>query len=492
MARRTLVPSVAVALAVVATGCQLLPSEPTPSTTLAAEEPDPTTMAVPATTPTTPAFEPFEGVTVEADGGTTVIDFPSGECTSVTASPIVVGDLLVWPWHERGHGCEGRMVDSAVLVGYSMTTGDVYRLAEGASGEATLTYDASHGVVWWTTTFGSTARILDAETFETVAVVDLGVGSDSAGAVVGDHLVFGTVNTPEAGCQEPVDPACGGVYAVDASGAIQATLDLAAGFRSWIGASVTTDGETLYVGGGPAHVGSDEPSDTYGCSVVRLDTDLNVLAAADPGDPGCHRTGAAQNDEDAVAGEPVLGPDSVWVQFTHATDGRNQATVVRYDRDLVEQCRAEVFGGPIQVAAYYAAPTVDAEGNAYVPFTLPDGPGGGVVATILEVTPECEVTTLAEVPGSRALASPTLADDDVLFATTGRLDVLTLTGDPVASYPLGSDAEVMASPVVHDGTVYVLSADGTLTVIEDTGLSGYGDAFWPRYRHDDAGTGRAD
>ncbi|WP_185057725.1 hypothetical protein, partial [Pseudomonas brassicacearum] len=102
-----------------------------------------------------------------------------------------------------------------------------------------------------------------------------------------------------------VNPNCGGVFAVDSKGQIVHRLNTDDGFRSWVAAGITTDGQYLYVGGSPQHKGDSESEYLYGCSTVKLDKSLRILASADPGDRGCHRTGLGNADEDAVAGEPV-------------------------------------------------------------------------------------------------------------------------------------------------------------------------------------------
>lgn len=73
--------------------------------------------------------------------------------------------------------------------------------------------------------------------------------------------------------------------------------------------------------------------------------------------------------------------------------------------------------------------------------------------------------------------------------TDGRLQVLTLDGQMVQDYALASDARVLTSPVIHEGVIYVVQEDGTLNIIEDSGLTGYGNAIWPRYRHNNQGSG---
>ena len=76
----------------------------------------------------------------------------------------------------------------------------------------------------------------------------------------------------------------------------------------------------------------------------------------------------------------------------------------------------------------------------------------------------------------------------MLLATDGRLQILTLDGQMVQEYALASDARVNASPVIQDGVIYVVQEDGTLNIIENSGVSGYGSAIWPRYRHDNLGS----
>ncbi len=55
-------------------------------------------------------------------------------------------------------------------------------------------------------------------------------------------------------------------------------------------------------------------------------------------------------------------------------------------------------------------------------------------------------------------------------------------------YALASDARVLTSPVIRDGVIYVAQEDGTLNIIENSGVNGYGTAVWPRYRRDNNGS----
>ena len=161
----------------------------------------------------------------------------------------------------------------------------------------------------------------------------------------------------------------------------------------------------------------------------------------------------------------------------------------RLNLDLEEQCRVEFpFEPQTQAVGFYQGPTVDQEGNAYIGVTVPDATHTRT-GQLYKVTPSCQTTLLAEVPGSWAHASPTLADDQfVLLASDGQLQILTLDGQVVRRYDLGSEARVLASPVIQDGVVYVVQEDGTLNIIQDPDVTGYGNAIWPRYRHDNLGS----
>lgn len=435
--------------------------------------------------------EPLADATYESRGNVRVIKIPVTTCANVTSTPIVVGEFLLLAMHDKGFGCQPRGPYANALLGYHFGTKKLYTLAAGQSTESTLLFQPEENLVYWTTVIGGTTSILDAATFATVAKVEAKTTSDSSGTYLDGLFYFGTVNTPSEQCQQPINPNCGAIFAVDRQGAVVRKLNTDNGFRTWVAAGITTDGQYLYVGGSPQTKGNSETEYFYGCSTVKLDKDLRIVAVADPGDRGCHRTGLGGAEEDAVAGEPVLGPDSVWVRYMRPVDARNRAPLIRYDRNLVEQCRVEPFTGLMQAASFYGALTVDRDGNAYVPYTLPSEDGERSRRAVLwRVTPKCEVTELAVVPNGEGLASPTLADDEyVLFATPGKLSILRTNGEVWRTYPLGSDARVTAAPVIHDGIVYVLSEDATLTIIEGTGLKGYGSAYWPRYRRDNQGSG---
>lgn len=448
-----------------------------------------------STSSTTVAPAPVVGRDIGAvaggDGTVRWIRVPSDECTNVTATPVVVDDWLVWPAHHRRECREQVDPGARVLYGHRLGTDTVVALVDGAEGEAPLTWDADGRRLWWPVTFGGNVLMIDPDTFEVIGRVELGATSDSSGALLGGSLYVGTVNSPDPPCQEPINDRCGMLARIDASGRVTATRGYDEGFRAWIGTGATTDGTTVWWGSAAQTVGDksgDEPAYLYGCSVIRTDPDLEILAAFDPGDPGCFELPFEGANMDSVSGEVVPDGDGAWVQYVRPNGPGDVTAVYRLDSDLNERCRLELpFAPAYQAVGFYGAPTVDGRGRAWVSVTVP---GDGVpVGELWRLTTDCSAVRIASVPGSWAQASPTIAGDVVLFATDGTLRAVSLDGEPVASWELGSDARVLAGPVVVDGTVAVVSEDGTLTVIDDAPVDGYGDAIWPRYRHDNAGTG---
>ncbi|GIW42641.1 MAG: hypothetical protein KatS3mg076_3218 [Candidatus Binatia bacterium] len=453
----------------------------------------PTPTATPGAENPRQPFPAVEDAVYTRFGDVSAVEIPHTECANFTATPIVVGDWLVYPAHEFSRDCDEEGPYARTLFGYHMPEGRLYRLYEGATGEAPLLYSPELDTVFWNVTFGGNLFLLDPRSFAPRQSVSLGATADGSGTVLGGLYYLGTVNSPDPVCQNPVNPACGALFAVDGSGTVVRELGLEDGFRAWVGSGVTTDGEFLYVGTAAQTVGvktGQEDEYLHGCSVTKLTPDLRVVAAFDPGDPGCYALPFQGANLDSVAGEVVLGPDRVWVLYVRPNDERLRVALYVLDYDLVEQCRLEFdFEPRTQAAGFYSAPTLDSEGTAYVPLTVP-WPEGERKALLLAVEPDCSSRELAGIPGRWAWASPTLADDRyVLFATDGELRVLGLEGSLVRTYPLRSPARVLASPVLHDGKVYVLQEDGTLDVVEGTGLGGYGNAVWPRYRHDNDGSG---
>ncbi len=430
----------------------------------------------------------------ETNGDVRSIRVPVTECSNVTATPIVVGNWLVYPMHDFGFNCENLGPYRLTLMGYNFEDSLLYDLSPlRATGEATLLYRPDRGLVYWNVTKAqgfATVLVLDDVSFSLQQRINAGMTSDASGTFLGELYYFGTVNVPDEPCQDPINPNCGAVFACDEDGNIVLQLNTDDGFRSWVGAGITTDGEYLYVGGSPETKGSGEYEYLYGCTVIKLDRDLNIVATFDPGEQGCYRVPYPGLNADAVGGEIVPDGSGLWVQYVRPNDAGMKSVLYRLDLDLQEQSRVEFdFRLDLQTAAFYAAPTIDKDGNVYAPITLPEGESG-MQAVLYKVTIAGDTTRLAGISGSYAYASPTLADDRyVLFATDGRLDIYTIDGTLVRTDTLGTEARVLASPVLHGGLIYVLQEDGTLNIIANSGLSGYGEAIWPRYRRDNHGSG---
>ncbi|BCX81618.1 hypothetical protein MIT9_P1196 [Methylomarinovum caldicuralii] len=433
----------------------------------------------------------------QTDSGIEYVTIPVTDCANLTATPIVVGDWLVYPMHEHSSNCSGPGPYRHTLFGYRLSDGRLYQLRDDGAGEAPLNYWQDQDLLLWNTTFGGTVFLLDPGTFDLRRKLSVQTTSDSGGVVLDGLYYFCTINSPDHTCQNPTNPNCGALFAIDAEGNVVHSLNLDGGFLAWIGTSPTSDGQYLYWSTAAQTVGEksgDETTYTYGCSVVKTDKELNVLASFDPGDPACYMLPFTGANMDSVSGEVVPDGTGLWVQYVRPNEaagagGQFKSVLYRLDLNLQEQCRLTFdFEPQTQAAGFYAAPTVDADGNAYVPVSVPDADHTRR-GQLWKVTPACEATLLAEVPGSFAHASPTLADDRyVLFATDGRLQVLTLTGEQVRDYTLASQAPVLTSPVIHEGTIYVVQEDGTLNRIEGSGVAGYGSAIWPRYRRDNRGS----
>jgi len=424
--------------------------------------------------------------------GVGYVSIPITDCVNVTATPIVVGDWLVYPMHEHADNCSGPGPYRRSLFGYQLKDGKLYLLRDDGAGEAPLLHWTEQDTLFWNTTFGGTVFMLDPSSFDLRRKVSVQTTSDAAGVVLDGRYYFGTINSPDHTCQNPTNPNCGAIFALDADGNVVRTLNMDNGFRAWIGTGLTTDGEYLYVGSAAQTVGEksgDETESTYGCSVVKLDKDLNIVAAFDPGDLACYKLPFDGANMDSVSGEVVPDSTGLWVQYVRPNASDMTVALYRLDKNLEEVCHLEFdFEPQTQAVGFYGAPTVDKEGNAYVPISIPDQTSTRR-ARLLKVNPQCEHQTLADLPGVWAQASPTLADDRyVLFATDGRLGIYTLDGEAVREYTLGSTARVLASPVIHEGKIYVLQEDAALNVISDAGVTGYGSAIWPRYRHDNQGS----
>ncbi len=462
---------------------------------------DATPTPAPTSTPSspTPTPQPFPLVpdaTYGQAGSVSYVRIPATDCANLTATPIQVGDWLVYPNHEHNRNCSGPGPYNHALFGYNRQDGKLYLLRDDGAGEAPLRYVPEQDRLYWNVTFGGTVFALDPETFALIRKTSVQTTSDSSGLYLDGLYYFATVNTPNDQCQNPINSNCGAVFAMDAQGRIVHTLNLENGFRTWVGTGLTTDGQAIYIGSAKQTLGQAGVEESYlhGCSVTKVDKQLHVLATFDPGDFACYYLPYVGANADSVAGEVVPDGAGLWAPYVRPneapeTEGAFQVALYRLNADLEEQCRVTFpFEPQTQAVGFYAAPTVDHEGNAYLAVTVPDD-AATRKAQLWKVTPSCQTTLLAETPGSWAQASPTLADDQfVLFATDGHLQIITLDGVAVKDVALASEARVLTSPVIVDGVIYVVQEDGAMNVIHDAGVTGYGQAIWPRYRRDNLGS----
>ena len=471
-------------------------ASPTSGAPTATPTATPSIAGTPTAAPTPQPFTLIPDATYGQNSDVSYVTIPSTDCANLTASPIVVSDWLVYPNHEHNRNCSDPGPYRHALFGFNIRDGRLYLLRSDGAGEAPLLYQPDQNILYWDATFGGTVFMLDPTDFSLKRKVSVKTTSDSGGIYLDGLYYFGTVNTPDDTCQNPINNNCGAIFAIDSQGNIVHSLTTTDGFRTWVGTSLTTDGQYIYIGSAKQTKGaaSVENEYLYGCSVTKVDKDLNILASFDPGDFACYYLPFVGANADSVSGEVVPDGSGLWVQYVRpnespAVSSQYQVAMYRLDLDLKEQCRLEFpFEPRTQAVGFYTAPTVDKDGNAYLTMTVPDTTQTRK-GQLWKVTPSCQATLLAEVPGAWAHASPTLADDQyVLFATDGWLQVLTLDGTMVQEYALGTNARVLTTPVLYDGNIYIVQEDGTMNVIENSGLNGYGTAIWPRYRRDNAGS----
>lgn len=446
------------------------------------------------------APSPIDDVTHASANGIESVKPPSGPCTHVTATPVMVGDFLVYPMHERSSGeCTTTSTHGRSLLAFDTRDRKLYKLLDGVSGEATLTHVPDRDRLYFNIVFGGTTRILRASTLDELVKTNVGATSDSSGVFHNGYYYFGTINTPESACQNPINKACGAVFGIDENGVVQQRRDVDGGLRAWMGTAYTEDGSHLYVGTAPQHHGTGPDNESifrYGCNVLKMNASLEILANYDAGDSACHHSGAGGDDEDSVSGETALSPGAVWVYYhganTTNASGRQMTTIARLDRNLNRLCSLELESGQIRSGGFYGGPTIDHEGNAFFPLNLPGNgtTSGGKRAVLLKVAPDCTTKEFASASGKSVYHSPTLVDDRyVLFAAGNVLQAFDYSGSLIAQATLASSAGVSGSPLMHDGDLYVVQEDGTINILRNTGLLGYGTAYWPRYRRDNDGSG---
>lgn len=481
------------------------------------------------------------------------------EGSNYTTSPVIAGDYVIMASHYKTETCASPCVHRNHLHGLHVETHEFVELVEDAGG-AEGTPQIVGNTLYLGTLGSSPMRLIDIRSFELLPGFDfesedagmvgsISTGMDSSGVVI-DHgeplFYFGTYNTPagrSGNCNNNrayppnnANPYCGSLFAINHEGEIVHSMDITEDngslpFRTWVGAGVASDGVGLFVGGAPSHWGPDSGINgdldgdgdrdvTGACAVVKVDLDLDtILAVDDPGDDGCNL--AREPYEDAVSGEIVLDDvnEALWVQWSGPVeidgDGNAQTYVRRYDTDLNVLCTAKFQytprggqRGPLEwedvnysPGGYYMAPTVDADGAAYVLFQNSGNTPNDTTIYRLEDTgdDDCQIDELITRTG-RALHSPTLvstsAGEYVLFAVDGDLlFVERESGSVELEVPLVTDAQVMGTPTLHNGVLYVFGTDGSITWVEAPVINGepvdmYGDrglAPWPRYRRNNSG-----
>lgn len=424
--------------------------------------------------------------TITTAGEITTVTLAENSCLNVTATPVIADGFLLLAMGKSTTNCAGNTNTSAML-GYRFADRQLYTLNAGSPSSGSLLVDVGGGRVVWPQLRTGAFSLLALETFTpTLLNSSIATSSDSSAIWFNDLVYIGTANPPLASCQGDantlVNKDCGALFAVDLKGAISARLDVDRGFRGAITASPSTDGVHLYLGTGAQRYGSEPDQYRHGCSVVKLDRTLGVVGRFDPGDSGCRKLG---DEVDAVVGEIAVGPNSLWAQFGAPNDDKGKLRVVQLDSDLAPRCEALITLSQVSVAAErYQGPTIDANGVAFVTYNLAqDGLG-----TLFKIDLNCNASQLVQLSTSLH-HSPTLVDDSyVLLASGGKLRIYLLNGTLHREYGLASPAPVTAAPIVAQGVIIVVANDGALTMIANSGLKGYGNAAWPRFRHDNLGS----
>ncbi len=415
------------------------------------------------------------------------ISIPTGECADTTGTPIVVNDYLIYSINdEESSKCQGSSPYADKLFALDLNTNELYAAADLKRSESTPVYVPEENLIFVTVLQNGAYYMLDSNTFEIIAQGrSIQASSDSSASYLNGKFFFGTINHPNPICQNPLRADCGALFSINTLGEQIKKLTYKEGFRAWVTGAPTTNGEFIFTGGGTQVKGQDDEEFLYGCNIIKMDENLNILANADPDQKGCKEVGML---ESAIVGEVSLSNESLWVQVLGPGDEREKLSVIQYDYDLNEICRAEFQGTKMWGGAnFYQAPTIDKDGNAYVTYQVPANRSRK--AKLYKIDPECNTKVIAETD-SQNLQSPTLADDQyVLFANDNTLYIYTMNGDVFKKYQLASEAGVKSAPVINDGVIYVLQMDGTLNIIKNSGLNGYGEAFWPRFRHDNNGSG---
>jgi hypothetical protein len=421
-------------------------------------------------------------------GDVSYLELPiNKDCGKTKASPIVVENNIYFPL--AGKKCSQEELFGIFM--YDTKKEEMFHAPIG-NAEGTMAYVEEHNLLLFPRAEDKNKKnlyTLSQELSIISSVEGLKANIDTAALFLDEHIYFGTANPSLKNCQTPINEDCGIVVKSTIEGDIVSELGLEQGYRTWLVGSPVSDGEHIYITTAKQAYGEVGVYDfeaeeyRYGCSILKLDKDLNIIAYDDPDQAGCTKS---TNKLLAVAtGELAIGPDGLWAQFSGPGAENLDTAVIKYDFDMNEMCRA-TFNTPngYFVSGHYRAPTIDHEGNVYVAFYSIQNGGS---SSIHKITNNCTSEELfnTQTPVESSL---TLADNThILIASAGELLVYTMQGEYVNSYALPTNAEIVASPIIHNGTVHIIAEDGTYSMIEGI-ANNYGDAYWPRLRKDNIGS----
>jgi hypothetical protein len=428
-----------------------------------------------------------EGASVEQSRDAIITRLPTSECIDTKATPLVIGDQIVFGTHRRaarpGGPYESCGQDSTPtgIFAVSSVDGTARTVHAGVDAEATGIWAEA---TLLTPLVGRGGGISAFHDGAASVASPVRIGTDTAPIWDPDtgRFIVGTVNVPNPMCQSGPNPDCGMVMALNRDGTMAARLDRTENFRAWVAAGLTTDGTSYYLGTGASTDGQQDRTDSRGCAVVKLDKALKIVAEYDDGPPGCRTIGRL---ESAVIGEvPVVG-DTLWAQYLGDTSGEGAVPVVKLDRETLQPiCRAAIPAvSSRSLASFYQGPVVDEQGRAYISTFSQRGLG------VYRINADCSYDLLTTAsPGAKGLSALALAEDQfVLAAEPGYLLVIDRESGRTKRHRLGSTEEVVSGPVITPHGVAVVSKDGTVTHFTDLDIDSYGQAPWPRFRKDNLG-----
>lgn len=361
--------------------------------------------------------------------------------------------------------------------------------------------------------------------------------SDSSPALLpGGQVVYGTMAAPEhPGSWEPggyqgnlllVDPLPG----EDGSLPVFDRWSEDEGFRVWTAASPTV-GPAGADGRWPVYVGAG--TDYYplvgefglGCHSVWGWYDpagsdpLSLEGWHDPGDEGCRPIGP--NVDDAPSGELAIAPDgTVWVASIGRASADEPYRFRHLDAELNLLCEVSTaVRSDAPTSNFYQGAGIDERGRAHL--VANEYLGQVYLPRLYLVDGACSV--LASVPlgttGDTVFHTPVLGDahttagSHYVFVAAGggvgslgpepsRLHVFRVDGVGGVTeltelratlhdrYDLPLSRPIFSSPVIWRRQIVVVAMDGTVNIVPGpSDLAGYLDSGWPRFRHDDWGSG---